>query len=50
MCEELRNESSRLLPAMGVIQISAANLVVILLMPAVFVLALFAPSPGRRRR
>jgi hypothetical protein len=30
---------------MGVIQISAANLVVILLMPAVFVLALFAPLP-----
>ena len=34
----------------GVIQISAANLVVILLMLAVFVLALFAPFPGRKRR
>jgi hypothetical protein len=34
----------------GVIQISAANLVVILLMLAVFVLALLAPFPGRRRR
>ncbi len=34
----------------GVIQISAANLVVILLMLVVFVLALFAPFPGRRRR
>ena len=34
----------------GVIQISAANLVVILLMLAVFGLALFAPFPGRRRR
>jgi hypothetical protein len=33
----------------GVIQISLANLVVIGLMIAVFVIALFAPFPGRRR-
>ncbi len=33
----------------GVIQISVANLVVILLMVAVFVLALFLPFPGGRR-
>jgi hypothetical protein len=34
----------------GVIQISAANLIVIVLMLAVFLVALFAPFPGRRRR
>ncbi len=33
----------------GVIQISVANLVVILLMLAVFVAALLLPFPGRRR-
>jgi hypothetical protein len=33
-----------------VIQISAANLVVIVLMLIVFLGALFAPFPGRRRR
>ena len=33
----------------GVIQISVGNLVVILLMVLVFVIALFAPFPGRRR-
>jgi hypothetical protein len=33
----------------GVIQISLANLVVIGLMIAVFVVALFVPFPGRRR-
>ena len=33
----------------GVIQISVANLVVILLMLAVFALALFLPFPGGRR-
>ena len=33
----------------GVIQISLANLVVIGLMIAVFVLALFVPFPGRRK-
>jgi hypothetical protein len=34
----------------GVIQISLANLVVIGLMLLVFILALFLPFPGRRRR
>ena len=34
----------------GVVQISAANLIVIGLMLAVFLVALFAPFPGRRRR
>jgi hypothetical protein len=34
----------------GVIQISLANLIVIGLMIVVFVLALFLPFPGRRRR
>ncbi len=34
----------------GVIQISAANLIVIALMLVVFLIALFAPFPGRRRR
>lgn len=34
----------------GVIQISAANLIVIALMLGVFLVALFAPFPGRRRR
>jgi hypothetical protein len=34
----------------GFIQISAANLIVIALMIAVFLIALFAPFPGRRRR
>jgi hypothetical protein len=34
----------------GVIQISAANLVVIALMLLVFAIALFAPFPGRKRR
>jgi hypothetical protein len=34
----------------GVIQISVANLVVIILMIAVFVLALLVPFPGRGRR
>lgn len=33
----------------GVIQISAANLVVIILMLVVFVLALFLPFPGRKK-
>jgi hypothetical protein len=33
----------------GVIQISVANLVVILLMLAVFAVALFAPFPGSKR-
>jgi hypothetical protein len=33
----------------GVIQVSVANLVVILLMLAVFALALFLPFPGGRR-
>ncbi len=33
----------------GVIQISLANLVVIGLMIAVFILALFVPFPGRRK-
>jgi hypothetical protein len=33
----------------GVIQISLANLVVIGLMIAVFIVALFASLPGRRR-
>jgi len=34
----------------GVIQISLANTIVIVLMIVVFVLALFLPFPGRRRR
>jgi hypothetical protein len=34
----------------GVIQISLANLIVIGLMLLVFVVAIFAPFPGRRRR
>ncbi len=34
----------------GVIQISAANAIVIALMLVVFLVALFAPFPGRRRR
>ena len=34
---------------LGVIQISVANLVVILVMILLFVLALFLPFPGRRR-
>lgn len=34
----------------GVIQISAANLIVIGLMLVVFLLALVLPFPGRRRR
>jgi hypothetical protein len=34
----------------GVIQISLANAIVIGLMLVVFVLALFLPFPGRRRR
>jgi hypothetical protein len=34
----------------GVVQISLANLVVIGLMLLVFVVALFAPFPGRRSR
>ena len=34
----------------GVVQISAANLTVIILMIAVFVVALFLPFPGTRRR
>jgi hypothetical protein len=34
----------------GVIQISLANLIVIGLMLLVFVVALFVPFPGRRRR
>lgn len=34
----------------GVIQISAANLIVIALMIAVFLLALLLPFPGRRQR
>jgi hypothetical protein len=33
----------------GVIQISLANLVVIGLMLAVFIIALFVPFPGRKR-
>jgi hypothetical protein len=33
----------------GVIQISVANLVVIGLMIAVFIIALFVPFPGRKR-
>jgi hypothetical protein len=33
----------------GVIQISVANLVVIVLMLVVFVVALFAPFPGRKK-
>ncbi len=33
----------------GVIQISLANLVVIGLMIAVFLIALFVPFPGRRK-
>jgi hypothetical protein len=33
----------------GVIQISLANLVVILLMIVVFVVALLAPFPGRKK-
>jgi hypothetical protein len=33
----------------GVVQISLANLIVILLMVAVFALALFLPFPGGRR-
>jgi hypothetical protein len=33
----------------GVIQISLTNLVVIGLMVAVFLIALFAPFPGRRK-
>jgi hypothetical protein len=33
----------------GVIQISAANLVVIILMIIVFAVALLAPFPGRRK-
>jgi hypothetical protein len=33
----------------GVIQISLANLVVIGLMIAVFIIALFVPFPGRKR-
>jgi hypothetical protein len=34
----------------GVLQISAANLIVIALMVAAFLAALFLPFPGRRRR
>jgi hypothetical protein len=34
----------------GVVQLSLANLIVILLMLAVFVAALFLPFPGRRRK
>jgi len=33
----------------GVIQISAANLVVIAIMIALFIAAIFLPFPGRRR-
>ncbi len=33
-----------------IIQISVANLVVIILMVVTFIVALFAPFPGRRRR
>jgi hypothetical protein len=33
-----------------IIQISVANLVVIILMILTFVVALFAPFPGRKRR
>jgi hypothetical protein len=33
----------------GIIQISVANLIVIGLMIAVFVIALLAPFPGRRK-
>jgi hypothetical protein len=33
----------------GVIQLSLANLVVIGLMLAVFIIALFVPFPGKRR-
>jgi len=34
----------------GVVQISAANLAVIALMLVLFVVALLAPFPGRRKR
>ena len=34
----------------GFIQLSLANLIVILLMIVVFVVALFVPFPGRRNR
>ncbi len=34
----------------GVVQISLANAIVIVLMLVVFVVALIAPFPGRRRR
>jgi hypothetical protein len=33
-----------------IIQISVANLVVIILMVVTFIVALFAPFPGRKRR
>jgi hypothetical protein len=33
-----------------IIQISVANLVVIVLMVVTFIVALFAPCPGRKRR
>jgi hypothetical protein len=33
-----------------IIQISVANLIVIILMIVTFVVALFAPFPGRKRR
>jgi hypothetical protein len=33
-----------------IIQISVANLVVIVLMVVTFIVALFAPFPGRKRR
>jgi hypothetical protein len=33
-----------------IIQISVANLIVIILMVVTFIVALFAPFPGRRRR
>ena len=33
----------------GIVQISVANLIVILLMLAVFAIALFAPFPGSKR-
>jgi hypothetical protein len=33
----------------GIVQISAANLIVILLMLLVFAIALFAPFPGSKR-
>jgi hypothetical protein len=42
------NEPARYLH-WGVIQISVGNLIVILLMVLVFVIALFAPFPGRRK-